>query len=308
MFRTSNVKRFRYFSDEQANRIVTHQDNKLSRFRWLRLAGGLLFSSIIGVIAYRRRSLTRSGIAGAIVSGTTTFGLGGLTWGLALIYFFVSSSLLSHFRARDKSATAADKFSKGSQRDISQVAANGGVATLLALGNGLSQSPAVRNICQAGYIGSLATANADTWATELGILNRSAPRLITNGQQVAPGTSGGVTPLGTAAAASGALSLGLLFQLMQRRLSLRLPVIALVSGLAGSLFDSFMGATVQAIYFCPACQQETERRIHSCGTTTRPQRGVRWIDNDVVNFLATLVGAGIAMLLSSLFRSRSRRL
>src|SRR5713226_5140201 len=112
--------------------------------RRTRILLGLLLSSGISLVAYRRGSLSRSGVGGAIVTGTTTFGLGGWAWGLSLIFFFVSSSLLSHFRAQDKAQTAADKFSKGSQRDIAQVAANGGVATLMALGYGTSNAPAVR--------------------------------------------------------------------------------------------------------------------------------------------------------------------
>src|SRR5260370_34799950 len=94
-----------------------------------RLLLGLVFSSGIGLLTCRRKSLTRSGIAGATVTGTTIFGLGGWSWGLSLIFFFVSSSFLSLWRAHEKERTAADKFSKGSQRDIAQVTANGGVAT-----------------------------------------------------------------------------------------------------------------------------------------------------------------------------------
>jgi len=67
------------------------------------------------------------------------------------------------------------------------------------------------------------------------------------------------------------------------------------AGLAASLFDSLLGATVQAIYFCDVCRKETERHpLHRCGATTRPLRGWPWLDNDGVNFLATAVGAGVA--------------
>lgn len=265
----------------------------------LRLVLGLLFSSGIALVAYRRRSLSRSGVGGAIITGTATFGLGGWSWGLALIFFFVSSSLLSHFREQDKAETAADKFSKGSQRDIGQVAANGGVAALLSLGYGLASSPTLRERLRAGYTGALATANADTWATELGVLSCRAPRLITTGQPVAPGTSGGMTALGTASSALGAFAVGLVFWLLQgrRRASVSLPWIALLSGLGGSCFDSLLGATVQATYLCPACGKETERRVHSCGTPTSLLRGLPWLNNDGVNFLATLFGALLAMLL-----------
>src|SRR5947209_15909447 len=181
----------------------------------LRLLLGVFFSSIIGLLAYRRQSLSRSGVAGAVFTGTTTFGLGGWNWGLSLVFFFVSSSLLSHFRERDKTSIAADKFSKGSQRDLGQVVANGGVASLLALGYGSTSSTMLRAILQAGYVGALATATADTWATELGVLSSQQPRLLTTGKPVPAGTSGGVTALGMGASAAGAFFLGSVFWLLQ---------------------------------------------------------------------------------------------
>src|SRR5579864_7235222 len=122
---------------------------------------GLLLSSTISLLAYRRRSLSKSGVAGAVITGTTTFGLGGLAWSLSFIYFFVSSSLFSHYRERDKAQTATDKFSKGGQRDIAQVTANGGMATLMAIGSSLTPS-SLRETLEAGYVGALATATADT--------------------------------------------------------------------------------------------------------------------------------------------------
>ncbi|GAC1382446.1 MAG: DUF92 domain-containing protein [Ktedonobacteraceae bacterium] len=262
-----------------------------------RLLLGLLFSSGISILAYRRHSLSRSGIAGAIVTGTTTFGLGGWSWGLSLIFFFISSSLFSHFRAQDKAHAASDKFSKGSQRDITQVAANGGVATLLVLGYSLISSRTLRSVLQAGYTGALATATADTWATELGVLSSRPPRLITSGKQVTPGTSGGITLLGSSAAALGALAFGLVFWLLQRgqKALASLPLIALLGGLAGSITDSLLGATIQSMYYCPSCKKETERLVHSCGTRTQRLRGIAWLNNDAVNFIATLCGALVAM-------------
>jgi uncharacterized protein (TIGR00297 family) len=261
-----------------------------------RFCCGLLFSSAIALLAYRRRSLSRSGVVGAVASGTIIIGMGGWSWGLSLIYFFLSSSLLSHFREREKAATAADKFSKGSRRDLGQAMANGGLAVLCSLVSGLSSSARIRRRAQAAFTGALAAANADTWATELGVLSASAPRLVTTWQRVAAGTSGGITVLGSAAAALGAWTLGLFFWIAQgcRRPLAALPIIALCSGMAGSLFDSFLGATVQAMYYCPSCQTETERRIHRCGAPTKLIRGLPWMNNDVVNFMASACGACVA--------------
>ena len=277
-------------------RVTNKTTGKMEKIQ--RLPPGLTLSSGIAVLAYHRRSLNRSGVAGTITTGTAILTMGGWSWGLPLVYFFVSSSLLSHFRERDKARSAADKFSKGSERDFTQVAANGGVATLIALIHGLTHDHLLPDhLLQAGFAGTLATATADTWATEIGVLSPQQPRLITTGERVSAGTSGGITLPGTGAASLGALSLGLVCWAAAgfRKSLASLPLIALVSGLAGSFFDSLLGATVQAVYYCPECDMETERHIHSCGTKTKTLRGISWINNDTVNFLATLFGGIVAM-------------
>jgi uncharacterized membrane protein len=115
------------------------------------------------------------------------------------------------------------------------------------------------------------------------------------------GASGGVTWLGTAASLGGAAFIGLLGGLGLLILGQgwaaagALLLAATLGGLAGSLFDSLLGATVQAIYWCDACQKETERKVHRCGTQTRLLRGWSWLGNDLVNFVASAVGALIAV-------------
>ena len=64
--------------------------------------------------------------------------------------------------------------------------------------------------------------------------------------------------------------------------------------------EALLGATVQEVRFCDACRRESELRVHDCGQQTRPSRGVRWCDNDVVNAIATAAGAGVAMAVSRL--------
>src|SRR5437667_9970535 len=141
----------------------------------LRLLLGFLFSSVIGLVAYRRKSLDKSGVLGAIVCGTSIMGMGGWSWGLSLVYFFVSSSLLSSFRAREKVIAATDKFSKGSQRDLSQVVANGGITTPFALCYWFSQTPGTAPRAKTGLTGTLGTPPAATWATQLGTLRQAHP-------------------------------------------------------------------------------------------------------------------------------------
>jgi len=273
------------------------------------LAGGFALSLVIGVIGYRHGALSGSGVVGALIAGTLIFGLGGWEWGTLLIAFFVSSSALSFYRAHDKQRLA-EKFAKGHRRDLGQALANGGVAALLAvLSHLLPPLPGggKGGIWFVACAGAMAAVNADTWATELGVLSPHPPRLITTGRQVEVGASGGVTWLGTAASLGGALFIGLLGGLGW--LILRqgwagvgaLLLAATVGGLVGSLGDSLLGASVQAIYWCDVCGKETERRVHPCGTETHLSRGWRWLGNDLVNFIASAVGAlvaaGVAWLL-----------
>lgn len=274
-----------------------------------RLLLGSVLSLGIGAFAYWRRWLTAGGVLAAVLLGTTVFGFGGWVWGGLLVAFFASSSLLSAFGKRRKTGLA-EKFAKGSRRDLSQVLANGGLAGLLALGVGLSgKQTAYYPALAFAFYGALAAVNADTWSTELGVLARSAPRLITTGQEVPPGTSGGITLQGTLAALAGALFIGLMtFVLIQGAALATLGHLLLsdwlvipaatAAGFAGALFDSLLGATVQAIYDCPVCHQQTERQVHTCGTATRLVGGWGWLDNDGVNFAASMAGALVAALFS----------
>jgi len=268
----------------------------------IELVGGFALSLVIGLAGYRRGALKGSGVVGAVVTGTLIFGLGGWEWGALLIAFFVSSSALSFYHAKDKEGLA-EKFAKGHRRDLAQALANGGAAAVLAALSRLF--PLVEGggegVWFAACAGAMAAVNADTWATELGVLSSHPPRLITTGRQVEVGASGGVTWLGAAASLGGAAFIGLLGGLGVLILGQGwaaagvLLLAAVAGGMAGSLFDSFLGATVQAIYWCGACQKETERKMHRCGTRTSLLRGWPWLGNDLVNFFASVLGALVAV-------------
>jgi uncharacterized protein (TIGR00297 family) len=265
---------------------------------------GLLLSGLMGGLGYWRQALTVSGAVGAVLVGTLNFGFGGWIWGLLLITFFISSSWLSHYRQSDKEAVA-EKFAKGSRRDIGQALANGGLGAVLAVAFARFPDP----LLFAAFLGVMAAVNADTWATELGILSQVPPRLVTTGKVVPPGTSGGITRLGIWASLAGALLIGTMATALTQVASLieggnwqleaiSYPLIATAGGVVGSLFDSLLGATVQRVYFCERCHKETERSVHRCGQSTRPLRGWSWLNNDVVNFVASLLGGLVAASLA----------
>ena len=237
----------------------------------------------------------RSGANAAFVVGTVIFGLGGWQWAILLLTFFITSSALSRaFKERKREAN--EKYAKGGQRDAGQVFGNGGIAALFVALHVFFPEATWPWL---GFAASLAAVNADTWATELGVLNPTSPRLITDLRKtVEKGTSGGVSLVGTLASLAGAGIIGLEAALFNPSgINWIFLVLVTIAGLLGALFDSLLGATVQAIYFCPACQKETERNpTHSCGTGTTQIRGWVWLSNDWVNFACGAFGVIVAIV------------
>jgi uncharacterized protein (TIGR00297 family) len=259
---------------------------------------GFALAVIIAFLAYRAHSLSRAGAYAAFFLGTIIFGLGGWEWGVLLLTFFITSSALSHAFKKNKRGLH-EKYSKGDQRDAGQVFANGGIPAIFAL---LHFFQPDETWLWVAFASSLAAANADTWATEVGVLNPSQPRLITKlGMRVEKGTSGAISWTGTLASLAGAALIGLLASFTGLEpASASTVMIVTLAGFAAALFDSFLGATVQAMYFCPKDNKETEQHpIHSCGTPTTRIRGWAWLNNDWVN-----VACGIFAVLMTLLLSR----
>jgi uncharacterized protein (TIGR00297 family) len=238
-------------------------------------------SAIVAGLAWRSGTLTISGAWAAWGVGLVVLLGAGWAGGAILAAFFVSSNLVSRGAPRP-----AGMDPKGERRDHRQVLANGGAAALGAL--------AGRHLPELGLwlvTGSLAAAAADTWATAVGARSRRAPHLFWSGQAVAPGTNGGMTWLGSVAAAAGALTVAAVGALGGRQ-PLLLPVATLI-GFAGMLVDSALGAGLQGRFHCPACDRPSEWRVHRCGATTVPQGGLPWLDNDLVNLAASTTAAGL---------------
>jgi uncharacterized protein (TIGR00297 family) len=159
----------------------------------------LILSLTIAAGGWIARALTGTGVLAATAVGTLILWRTGWAGMAALGAFFVGSSLISRL-APDRSVVELD--AKGSTRDSWQVLANGGAAAACAV------LPILPEAVLWTVTASLAAAAADTWATSFGGWSRTDPRHILRGQPVPPGTSGGVTLLGSAGALAGAASVG----------------------------------------------------------------------------------------------------
>jgi len=255
-------------------------------------AAATCLGTVVAAAGYRRHALSRSGALGAAVVGAITYGAGSWRWSAPLLAFFAGSSILSRLERGSTGGRAiAAMTERGSRRDLTQVLANGGVGTLAALCQIVAPHPWLAW----AFTGAYAAANSDTWATEVGALSPAPPRMILSGRVAPPGTSGAITPVGLAGAMAGSAMIGIVAACsLKGPYPARRALAITLAGMAGSLADSLAGATIQAGYRCPACQESTERKTHRCGTPTVLARGQGWCTNEIVNALCTAVGAAVA--------------
>ena len=255
----------------------------------IQLVLGLVLAGGIALAASRLKLLTPDGALAALVVGTIIFVAGGFPLSLILVLAFATSSLLTRYRGGEK---GQPEHRLG--RSASQVLANGSVLAVLAVGHDLLNRPWILSAA----VGALAASTADTWATELGLLSPRPPRLITTGAVVERGRSGGITLLGTLSGLAGALFVTLLGRIFLDSFASPGMLAGIIGGTSGLFADSILGATLQAAYICPECGRWGETATCTCGQMRRRIRGLRWMTNDTVNLLTTMVGAAVATLLA----------
>ena len=257
------------------------------------------------VCAWIGHRIGRLGASGALVACAATglvFVVADWTWGSVLVAFFLGASGVARYQQEFKQRISSERFSEGARQGWQQVFARVGWAVALAL---LSRVLADDQGIYAAYVGAVATASADWWASEFGVLSAVPPRLISTGQAVRSGAPGGLTVLGTVAAIGAAWLAGFVALLLLMvnasvdRVVLRpgwlwLPLVALIGGITGCLTDSLLGATAQGVYYCERCEERTERPLHTCGSRATQIRGWAWLSNDGVNLVSSVVGAGVA--------------
>ncbi|MBL4935428.1 DUF92 domain-containing protein [Clostridium sp. YIM B02515] len=258
---------------------------------------GFVFSSLIVFGAYKKKSLDISGALSAIFLGTCIYFWGGLYMSAIMISFFISSSFFTKIK-ESFVKDLEDINEKTGARDYMQVAANGGIGLVFAFLYYRTSNPVFLVI----YAVAFSASNADTWASELGVLSTSQPISILSFKKVEKGISGAVSLIGTLSAICGALFIALIYSfgyVLKFGFSIKLishMFIITLSGFIGSLIDSIIGAAFQAKYKCSFCGRITEKKEHHGQNTIRIS-GIRWINNDFVNFISGLAACAISIIL-----------
>jgi len=247
----------------------------------------LVIVAAFALLAISLRALDRRGFLASFAVGYSIIVGGGPAWFLVVAVFFTLGVSFTWYKYEYKKRIGGAQ-EKGGARSWPNILANGGVASIFAVVE-LVRGGSIFGLL---FLGCLSTAAADTVATELGLLSRRAPRLIISpAQTVSPGTSGGVTVLGFFGAFLASSVIGFLsYATGVFPGGLLVIPVCLAGGVVGAVFDSVLGATVQRKGFCTVCLRKTET-LHHCGEATSKTGGISFIENNVVNLLATLGGA-----------------
>lgn len=241
-------------------------------------------ASGISIISYYLKLLSLSGAAAAFFLAFLIFGFGGWMWTVPIFTFFILSSFLSKLRAK-KNISASKHFEKQEQRDYLQVLANGGAGGILVIFFYLTGM----NIFYIAFVSLLAAVCADTWGTEIGTIMKTKTYNILSFKEIEQGLSGGISVIGLTGSLLGAFVIALSSIAWINFNIVSYICLITLAGFLGSIFDSVLGASIQAQRKCVVCSQITERKIH-CGEESILVRGKNFINNDFVNFLTGIFG------------------
>ncbi|KAG0487481.1 hypothetical protein HPP92_009576 [Vanilla planifolia] len=284
------------------DRAEDRRDEMMMERFLIRSAVALLISSAIALMAFKRKSLNRSGALVGFLVMATHFACSYRFGALLLVFFFTSSKVTR--LGEEKKKSLDENFKEGGQRNWIQVLANSAIATFLVAliavyteGEDVCLDTNVSTFVTAsigGVIGHYACCNGDTWSSELGMLSNAQPRLLTTFKKVRKGTNGAVSFIGLVAAAAGGFVIGLTF-VMVSWITVSCPIdvawrqflvlpIATLAGLCGSLIDSLLGSTLQFSGYCTLRKKVVGRK----GPTVIRISGIDLLDNDAVNAVSVL--------------------
>ena len=224
-------------------------------------------------IAYWFNSLNINGLFGAIIMAIVIIMLGSDIHLISLAIFFVFSSIISK-TIKNRSFYR----SKGSERDIIQVYANGGVATFICIVDFLYPDPFNTYL----FLASVAAAMSDTWGTEFGKLSKHKPISIISFRTMEHGLSGGLTRIGTLGSLLGSCIIGFTAWVL-------IPIESIIiygiifSGFIAAMVDSLAGAIFQVKY-----KNQTGEIVEEYQDGSTLISGNKWINNDIVNLINTI--------------------
>lgn len=253
----------------------------------------LVVNVILAVVGYAAKTVNWSGLVGGALLGTVLIVFGGWQLYVLLLAFFVVGSGVTKLGIRRKAGMGLAQ-EQGGRRGFSHAFANVGTAAILAfmvVTTGFD-GPALWLAAAA----ALATATADTTASEIGQLIGRRPFLPLTFRRVPPGTEGAISIEGTVAGAAAALMMGILGAVLWTSW---LVVDASFSDAVAFAFSPEKGhATLRLAAFITVAAVVASWIESVVGSWNRTRN--KPISNGTLNFMNTVVGAALMLALLGL--------
>ena len=227
----------------------------------------LLLNTVLIAVAQRAPLLTPAGWVHAGALGTILWGCLGWRGWVAVVACLVLGSLVTRLGLREKQERGLAE-ARGGRRGPENVWGSAATGACLALLIGAGVEP--RSLLLVGFSASFAAKLADTFGSEIGKRWGRRPVLITTLRSVPPGTEGAISLAGTLASAAGSVLMTLVMWQLQLLPSISVSLVVMLIGLLATLAESLLGALAQDRF--------------------------RWLSNELVNALQTLLAAVMAML------------
>ncbi|MEG2447527.1 MAG: DUF92 domain-containing protein [Bacilli bacterium] len=247
---------------------------------------GFTISSLVVFFILIKKSLTVTASFWALILGSAIYVLSGPIVFGALIFFFLSSTLIEHYH---------HKPLEEKQRNLNQVIENSFACLLFSIMYFITGS----EIALTAAFVSIAGATADTWSSSIGYYSKSKVKSILTGKPLPKGESGGVTWLGSFGALLGSLLVALLSLLAPTENMLMRFIIVLGFGLFTSLIDSIFGILLQIKYYNKKTGEVLEKKPKQMGNIERIS-GYSFLTNGMVNFTTIMISAILSCIVSLL--------
>ncbi|KQC08775.1 MAG: hypothetical protein APR55_11115 [Methanolinea sp. SDB] len=191
-----------------------------------------------GYSSYRLKTADVSGLFSGALIGLILIVFADIRWFLVMLTFFILGSICTRYRYEYKQKMGVEQM-HGGARGYLNVFANGSVSAAAAVLWGISGEP----MYLALFAGSVATATADTMASEIGVTGGD-PYLITTFKKVPAGTNGGITMIGELTALGGAVIISL-FCFLLGIIDMPMAIVGIAAGMVGTNIDSLVGALIE---------------------------------------------------------------
>jgi uncharacterized protein (TIGR00297 family) len=205
------------------------------------VVAAVIIGFTFGYFAFRAKTADLSGLFSVALVGIILLvfaGPDGPMWFLIMLTFFMMGSAATKYKYEYKKRIGVEQGQSGA-RGYRNVFANGIAAAAAAVLFGVFQDP----VFVVMYVGCVATAAADTLASEIGVTG-GVPYMITTLKRVPIGTNGGVTIKGEAVALAGGIAVAVAAYLLSV-ITLPMVIICSLAGIVGTNLDSLVGATLE---------------------------------------------------------------